>query len=98
MTSKKTYVGEPIEVSWTDAPGMTWDWVSVFPAGSSLDNPRGDGLGHRAVRDRQALAACVLELVLTHPERHEPRDQGDEENAAEKRLDDGERLGQTDRR
>jgi hypothetical protein len=51
----------------------------------------------RAARDRQALAACMLELVLTHPERHEPRDQGDEENAAEKRLDHGQRLGQTDR-
>ncbi len=39
-TSKKVYkVGEPIEVSWADAPGMKWDWMSVFPAGSGLKNP-----------------------------------------------------------
>ena len=39
-TSKKIYkVGEPIEVSWADAPGMKWDWMSVFPAGSGLKNP-----------------------------------------------------------
>jgi hypothetical protein len=39
-TSKKVYkVGEPIEVSWKDAPGMKWDWMSVFPAGSGLSNP-----------------------------------------------------------
>ena len=32
-TSKKVYkVGEPIEVSWAGAPGMKWDWTSVFPA------------------------------------------------------------------
>jgi endonuclease/exonuclease/phosphatase family metal-dependent hydrolase len=38
-TSKKVYeVGEPIEVSWVDAPGMKWDWFSVFPAGSGLGN------------------------------------------------------------
>ncbi len=41
-TSKKVYkVGEPIEVSWTDAPGMKWDWTSAFPAGSGLKNPHG---------------------------------------------------------
>jgi exonuclease III len=40
-TSKKVYkVGEPVEVSWADAPGMKWDWMSVFPAGSGLKNPR----------------------------------------------------------
>jgi endonuclease/exonuclease/phosphatase family metal-dependent hydrolase len=38
-TSKKVYkVGEPIDLSWADAPGMKWDWMSVFPAGSGLDN------------------------------------------------------------
>jgi hypothetical protein len=45
-TSKKVYkVGEPIEVSWADAPGMKWDWMSVFPAGSGLDNPHGADCG-----------------------------------------------------
>jgi endonuclease/exonuclease/phosphatase family metal-dependent hydrolase len=41
-TAKDVYrVGEPIEVSWKDAPGMKWDWMSAFPAGSGLGNPRG---------------------------------------------------------
>lgn len=45
-TSKKVYkVGEPIGVSWADAPGMKWDWMSVFPAGSGLDNPHGADCG-----------------------------------------------------
>lgn len=39
QTSKKVYeVGEPIQVSWADAPGMKWDWFSIFPAGSGLGN------------------------------------------------------------
>ena len=55
------------------------------------------GGGVRALRNRQALAARVSELVLAHPERHEPCDEGDEEDAAEERLDDRQRLGQADR-
>ena len=32
-TSKRRYTtGEPIEVSWTKAPGMKYDWVSIFKA------------------------------------------------------------------
>ena len=32
-TSKRRYAaGEPIEVSWTKAPGMKYDWLSVFKA------------------------------------------------------------------
>ena len=35
-TSKSVYqVGEPIDVSWSNAPGMRWDWLSVFVPGSS---------------------------------------------------------------
>jgi endonuclease/exonuclease/phosphatase family metal-dependent hydrolase len=45
-TSKEVYqVGKPIEVSWADAPGMKWDWISVFPAGSGLDNPHAADCG-----------------------------------------------------
>jgi hypothetical protein len=45
-TSRKVYkVGEPIEVSWADAPGMKWDWMSVFPAGSGLTNPHAADCG-----------------------------------------------------
>jgi hypothetical protein len=30
-TSKRVYErGEPIGVSWSNAPGMRWDWVAVF--------------------------------------------------------------------
>jgi hypothetical protein len=39
-TDKTTYkVGEPITVSWTKAPGMKFDWLGVYTAGSSADNP-----------------------------------------------------------
>lgn len=31
FTSKRVYEkGEPIDVSWSNAPGMRWDWVSIF--------------------------------------------------------------------
>jgi endonuclease/exonuclease/phosphatase family metal-dependent hydrolase len=40
-TSKSTYkAGEPIEVSWTNAPGMKWDWIAPFRAGAGADHPR----------------------------------------------------------
>jgi endonuclease/exonuclease/phosphatase family metal-dependent hydrolase len=39
-TSKSVYtVGEPITVSWTNAPGMKFDWLGVYTAGDSADNP-----------------------------------------------------------
>jgi hypothetical protein len=39
-TDKSRYkVGETIRVSWTKAPGMKWDWLGVFTAGDSADNP-----------------------------------------------------------
>ena len=39
-TGKSVYrVGEPIRVSWTRAPGMKWDWLGVYKAGESADNP-----------------------------------------------------------
>jgi hypothetical protein len=35
-TSKSAYVvGEPIDVTWSNAPGMRWDWLSVYVPGSS---------------------------------------------------------------
>jgi endonuclease/exonuclease/phosphatase family metal-dependent hydrolase len=38
-TSKSTYkAGQPVEVSWTNAPGMKWDWVAAFPAGDGAKN------------------------------------------------------------
>jgi hypothetical protein len=34
-TSKTTYdVGEPIDVSWEDAPGNRWDWIGVYKRGA----------------------------------------------------------------
>jgi endonuclease/exonuclease/phosphatase family metal-dependent hydrolase len=39
-TSKLVYkVGETITVSWTKAPGMKFDWLGVYTAGDSADNP-----------------------------------------------------------
>ena len=39
-TSKSVYkVGEPITVSWTKALGMKFDWLGVYTAGDSADNP-----------------------------------------------------------
>jgi hypothetical protein len=39
-TSKLVYtVGERIKVSWTKAPGMKFDWLGVYTAGDSADNP-----------------------------------------------------------
>jgi endonuclease/exonuclease/phosphatase family metal-dependent hydrolase len=39
-TNKSRYkVGEPVRVSWRKAPGMKWDWLGVYKAGESADNP-----------------------------------------------------------
>jgi hypothetical protein len=38
-TSKSEYkVGEPIVVSWTNAPGMRWDWLSIYDPGQGGGN------------------------------------------------------------
>jgi Endonuclease/Exonuclease/phosphatase family len=38
-TSKTRYkVGEPIRVSWKNAPGMKFDWLGLYSAGESADN------------------------------------------------------------
>jgi hypothetical protein len=38
-TSKTTYkVGEPIKVSWKNAPGMKFDWLGLYSGGESADN------------------------------------------------------------
>jgi hypothetical protein len=40
-TSKSVYeVGEPIRVSWSNAPGMKWDWIAPFRAGDGAEHPR----------------------------------------------------------
>ena len=34
-TNKPTYkVGEPVEVSWTGAPGNKWDWIGIYKEGA----------------------------------------------------------------
>ncbi len=34
QTSKSTYtVGEPIDVTWENAPGLRWDWIGVYKRG-----------------------------------------------------------------
>ena len=39
-TSKRTYVvGEPIEVSWSAAPGFRWDWLGAYSPGDSAVSP-----------------------------------------------------------
>lgn len=39
-TSKLVYTsGEPIVVSWINAPGMMWDWLGLYTAGQSGENP-----------------------------------------------------------
>ena len=41
--AKSTYeAGERIQVSWTNAPGMKWDWIAAFPAGDGADHPRAE--------------------------------------------------------
>jgi hypothetical protein len=38
-TSKTVYaIGEPIQVSWTNAPGMRWDWLGIYSPGESGDS------------------------------------------------------------
>lgn len=39
-TSKPVYErGEPIVVSWTNAPGMMWDWLGLYTAGQGGESP-----------------------------------------------------------
>ena len=43
-TSKRTYlVGEPIEVSWSAAPGFRWDWLGVYSPGNTGTSPHSAG-------------------------------------------------------
>jgi hypothetical protein len=38
-TDKRTYaVGEPIVVSWRDAPANRWDWIGVYKASAADPN------------------------------------------------------------
>jgi endonuclease/exonuclease/phosphatase family metal-dependent hydrolase len=40
VTSKDVYaVGEPIGVSWRNAPGMRWDWLGIFSPGEVDSGP-----------------------------------------------------------
>jgi hypothetical protein len=50
VTSKSQYVsGEPITVSWTNAPGSRWDWLGIYSPGESdgskLSEKRTSGYG-----------------------------------------------------
>lgn len=39
-TGKSEYVvGEPIDVSWSNAPGMRWDWLGIYAPGDSDTSP-----------------------------------------------------------
>ena len=39
-TSRTVYAqGEPIEVSWANAPGMKWDWLGLYEAGANDGSP-----------------------------------------------------------
>jgi len=39
-TSKSEYAeGEPIDVSWSNAPGMRWDWLGIYVPGDSDASP-----------------------------------------------------------
>ena len=39
-TSKSVYAsGEPIVVSWTNAPGFRWDWLGIYAPGEGDSNP-----------------------------------------------------------
>jgi len=43
-TSKATYVvGESIDVSWTAAPGMRWDWLAIYTPGTSDESRISEG-------------------------------------------------------
>jgi hypothetical protein len=39
-TGRSEYaVGEPIDVSWSNAPGMRWDWLGIYAPGDSDSGP-----------------------------------------------------------
>jgi len=53
VTSNSQYVsGEPIEVSWTNAPGSRWDWLGIYSPGESdsskVSTKRTSGYGGNA--------------------------------------------------
>ena len=49
--------GEPIAVSWTDAPGNTWDWIGVYPLGG--DTEGADPLAYRFTDARPAGTTTI---------------------------------------
>lgn len=41
VTSEDVYAsGEPIGVSWTNAPGMRWDWLGIYAPGKGGESPK----------------------------------------------------------
>lgn len=37
-TGRRGYTpGEPIAVSWSDAPGNAWDWIGLYAPGAATD-------------------------------------------------------------
>ncbi len=59
-TTRATYgVGEPIHVTWSNAPGERWDWVGVYPRGAdpSIDTYLTWFYTHTAIHGSGALDA-----------------------------------------
>ena len=69
-TSKPAYaIGEPIEVSWTNAPGMRWDWVAIYSPGESGNSKvamtRNSGYGGNAHYRLYAYTRTAIEGKTT---------------------------------
>ncbi len=82
-TSKSVYTtGEPIQVSWKNAPGMRWDWLAIYRPGDTDESPvnssRTSGYGgnghyllygytHTAIEGSAAFNADSAPGYLTWP-------------------------------
>ena len=69
-TSKSVYaIGEPIEVSWTHAPGMRWDWLGIYSPGESgnskLATTRNSGYGGNGHYRLYAYTRTAIEGTTT---------------------------------
>jgi hypothetical protein len=41
-TSRRVYTrGQPIDVSWSNAPGMRWDWLAIYRVRPAVETPYG---------------------------------------------------------
>ena len=69
-TSKRTYTnGEPIDVSWSNAPGMRWDWLAVYRVGPASKTPYATPGCNAGYCGNNGLPALRV---------HEDRDRGDD--------------------